>query len=162
MPPPLLIGQAPGPKTDPLLPLYPLPRTSAGGRLLALTGLRRGRYLQVFDRVNLLHEFPGKHKRDDKWPAAPTRFAAQTMRPFLTGRHVVLVGRNVANAFRLDMPFHEWGWMECRRANVFNGCNGLCQVAIIPHTSGRNHWYNNEANMEMALNFWQRLVKELI
>ena len=80
---PLLIGQAPGPNTDPDRPLAPLPRSSAGGRLAELAGLSPKDYLKTFDRTNLLHTFPGRWKRDDKWPARDAGIAAAAMKPLL-------------------------------------------------------------------------------
>lgn len=156
---PLLIGQAPGPNTDPDLPLFPVPATSAGGRLCQMTGLLRGEYLLQFDRINVLNFFPGQVRRDDKFPMSPARFAASTMKPFLAGRVVVLVGRNVANAFGHTAEFHEWGDMQCRRDHHKNP--GGCQIAIIPHPSGRNHWYNDAANKIKSQNFWREFINNL-
>lgn len=142
---PLLIGQAPGPNTDPNLPLYPLPRSSAGGRLQEFMGLSRGQYLRTFDRTNVLHEFPGQHKRDDKFPLDKARIAARAMIPLLSGREVVLVGRNVATVFdHPRIPF--CAWHEDERGFL---------VACIPHTSGRNLWYNSEENRELVREFWR-------
>lgn len=141
----LLIGQAPGPNTDAAMPLYPSPTSSAGGRLAALSGLSRLQYLATFDRINLLNEFPGRtRKRDDTWPVRDARIAASAIRPLLFGRRVILVGRNVSDAFGLDPaePFHEW-----------MSKNGI-QYAVIPHPSGRNHWYRKPENLERATAFW--------
>lgn len=151
---PLLIGQAPGPNTDPTLPLYPIPESSAGGRLKQFMGLSRGEYMTQFDRVNLLPGFPGKHKRDDKFPMTQAKFAAAVMRPHLAGRRVILVGRNVANAFRLEEEFLVWTTMKCRRREPLKRCMGLCDVAIVPHPSGRSRWYSDPVNLEMSQQFW--------
>jgi len=156
---PLLVGQAPGPNTDPTLPLFPVPRTSAGGRLQELMGLTRGEYLKTFERVNLLYEFPGRHKRDDKFPMMLAWPAAQAMRPLLAGRTVVLVGRNVASAFELEAEFHEWVEWPVRRPCLLSRDPGTARVAVIPHPSGRNHWYNDPANREAARSFWEALLR---
>lgn len=158
---PLLIGQAPGPNTDPALPLFPIPKTSAGGRLQELTGLSLLEYVKTFDRVNLLPYFPGKWKRDDKFPMSPAKLAAAAVRPHLVGRTVILVGRNVANAFGLEIPFHHWHHMVCKRGECLKKCDGLCRVAIIPHTSGRCHWYNDEVNQAEAKAFWRVFTQSL-
>lgn len=140
---PLLIGQAPGPNTDPRMPLYPLPKTATGGRLASFMGLTTHQYLRTFDRVNVLQDFPGKCKRDDKFPLREARIAASAMRPLLAGREVILVGRNVATAFGFaEMPFHSV-LMESD-----------CDIYVVPHPSGRNHWYNSETNREEARLFW--------
>lgn len=155
---PLLIGQAPGPNTDPELPLFPVPKTSAGGRLQQLIGISRGEYLKTFDRINLLRDFPGKHKRDDKFPLPPAKFAARVLRPMLSGREVILVGRNVANAFGLDLEFHDWMSWPVRRRCIVSRDDGCCRIAIIPHPSGRNHWYNKPGNRAEASDFWAEFV----
>lgn len=150
---PLLIGQAPGPHTHPDLPLFPEPRTSAGGRLLALTGLSHNEYMARFDRVNLLYHYFGKHANDvDKFPQAQARAAAEAMRSFLVGREVLLVGRDVATAFgHADTPWLEWHtdpW-EFR-------------FAVLPHPSGRNHWYNCSENKLAASNFMRAWVSNSV
>ncbi len=141
---PLLIGQAPGPNTDPRLPLFPVPSTSAGGRLASFAGMTRGEYLMSLERINLLQNFPGKTGRDDKFPMKDAKIAARAIRPLLDDRVVILVGRNVANAFELDIEFHQFvpGFDFCR------------ELAVVPHPSGRNHWYNKEENKLIAKEFW--------
>lgn len=153
----LLVGQAPGPNTDPDLPLFPVPSTSAGGRLVKVMGIARADYFKCFDRVNLLPYFPGRTRvRDDSFPMAPAKLAARVMRPLLANRTVILVGRNVADAFELDIPFHEWRDVPMRRREPLKRQTGLSQLAVIPHPSGRNHWYNHEANRLESRAFWDR------
>lgn len=146
---PLLIGQAPGPNTDPALPLHPLPKTSTGGRLAELIGMSPVDYHRSFERINLLQDFPGQHKRDDKFPLGKAKIAARAIVPLLRERVVILVGRNVATAFGLlEEPFHVW--MEDTQ---------WCQaMAIVPHPSGRNHWYNKPDNRLEAQEFWKEAV----
>jgi hypothetical protein len=151
-----LIGQAPGPKTDPDLPLYPLPRTSAGGRLKKLTGLTTGQYLKAFDRVNLLHKFPGRTGTDDKFPMPPARVAAMAIRPLLAGRHVVLLGTGVARAFDLDIEVLTWHKLHCGRGPAWP--LRWASVAVLPHTSGRSRWYNCEENVARARQFLADLI----
>ena len=150
---PLLVGQAPGPSSDPDHPLAPLPRSSAGGRLAELTGLTPAEYMRTFDRTNLLHTFPGRgsRQRGDKLPTRDARIAAAAMKPLLGGRHVILVGRNVAEAFGYPaqlLDFHQW----------FQDPKGF-QVAVVPHTSGRNQWYKKEENLAAAREFWREVVR---
>ena len=148
---PLLIGQAPGLNTRPDLPLYPVPATMTGGRLAALMGLTPREYLVRFERINLLQEYPGRTGRDDKFPMGVARAAAGAIKPLLSDRVVVLVGRNVANAFGHDTPFHQWSEP------------GFCRMlAVVPHPSGRNHWYNDPANRELAQDFWRDVLSRHI
>lgn len=148
---PLLVGQAPGPRTRPDYPLYPYPSTSAGGRLMGLMGLELHQYTRMFDRVNVLYTFPGKHERDDKFPMTKARPAAEAMRHFLYGREVLLVGRGVAEAFGHEPSYLEWvlePWWGYR-------------YAVLPHPSGRNRWYNEPGNRERAEEFLRAWVTSL-
>lgn len=157
---PLLIGQAPGPNTDPDLPLFPIPRTSAGGRLQQMTGLTRGQYLQTFERINLLTYFPGLDKKEDKFPRTPARFAAEVIKPLLAGRDVIMVGRGVAEAFGYDAAFLEWNLLQVRRRHAVRVSGAYsARVAVVPHTSGRNRWYNTEGNRLLAEEFWRDYIK---
>ncbi len=158
---PLLIGQAPGPNTDPDMPLYPVPSRCAGGRLASYMGLSRGEYLKTFERINLLPYYPGKVKRDDKFPMLPAKLAAAAVRPLLAGRTVVLVGRNVANAFVLDpsLQFHRWyNCVARQRPCLIAKDPFMMRTAIIPHPSGRNHWYNDPENLLESQGFWSEFV----
>lgn len=161
---PLLIGQAPGPNTEPSLPLYPVPKTSAGGRLAAIMGLKRTQYLRHFDRVNLLYQFPGRHKRDDKFPVGLARAAAQAMLPLLGGRRVVLVGRNVSTAFGLgQLPYHVWDEVYCGARQFGPGrADSTVRIACVPHPSGRCRWYNSEENRLEARTFWEELLAGVV
>lgn len=148
---PLLIGQAPGPNTDPDQPLAPLPRSSTGGRLAEFAGLTATQYLRLFERTNLLHAFPGRTKRDDKLPSREARIAANAMKPLMRGRSIILVGRNVAEAFGYPaqhLDFHEW----------FRDERWGFDVAVIPHASGRNAWYRKDEHKIMARAFWIDVV----
>lgn len=151
-PRPILLGQAPGPRTNPDLPLYPLPKASGGGRLFALSGLTTRQYLKGFVRMNLLREFPGRWRRDDRWPRREARVAAQAIEPLLLGRLVIFIGRNVARAFmHEDADWFEWS-VDQKYGYRF---------AAIPHPSGRNHWYNNVDNRLISQAFWESLKMDL-
>jgi hypothetical protein len=110
-------------------------------------------YIRRFDRANVLVEFPGRHKRDDKFPLRDAKLAARSMKQLLKGRHVILVGRNVAAVFNvLDLPFHH-------ASEYHDWCKTL---AVVPHTSGRNHWYNSAANREEARRFWLQHIPAIL
>lgn len=147
----LLIGQAPGPNTDSARPLHPFPASSAGGRLCKFMGISAEEYLEIFDRVNLLQEFPGKEGKEDKFPPRLARVAASAILPFLVGRTVVFLGRNVATSFGYKtIDFHSWD---------YHPDLGM-RIACVPHSSGRSHWYNKPENVEKSLDFWQRHLQE--
>ena len=148
---PLLVGQAPGPNTDPLRPLYPASRSSTGGRLAQFMGLSPEEYLERFDRVNLLSEFPGKSGVEDKFPLYQARVAAGAIRPLVRDRVVVLIGRGVARAWGGEVATAEFlSWVTCPHFGT--------RLACVPHASGRNHWYNKSENREAVLLFWQTLL----
>jgi uracil-DNA glycosylase len=136
----VLIGQAPGPNTNPDAALYPQPRTSAGGRLCEFFGMTQEAYLQHFTRMNLLYAFPGRDKRDDKFPTQAARHTASSIRPLLEGATVIMVGRKVAEAFGYSektLNFFEWK----------TDALGRFQFACIPHPSGRNFIWKDKRNI---------------
>lgn len=141
---PVLVGQAPGPNTDPHEPLHPYPVHKSGGRLRELIGISVESYLEGFQRVNLIHKFPGQDKGgEDKCPRRLARNTANALRPLLVGRRVILVGRNVADAFGLStIPFY--AWCTERGANF----------VVVPHPSGRNRMFNTPEAREEARVFW--------
>lgn len=151
---PLLVGQAPGPNTDPLEPLYPAPASSAGGRLAFFMGLTPEQYLEIYDRVNLLNEFPGGDPKRDKFPLHDGKIAAASLRPLLRERVVVLLGRNVALSWKGEVArAGPMEWSVCPRFGT--------RLSWVPHPSGRNRWYNSDINRTKALSFWQGLLVTL-
>jgi uracil-DNA glycosylase len=149
---PILIGQAPGPKTDPTKPLDP--NTETGRRLVKLTGLEPVTFGYAFDLANLLHEFPGKCREGvpDRFPLCNAYVAAAAVKPFLRSRTVVCLGRGVAQSFGYSdkSRFHEW----------FVDPQYNFKVAIVPHTSGRNRWYQKPENAQESVAFWSKLTEE--
>ena len=162
---PLLIGQAPPPSFEdrPHSPLYPYPSTGTGGRLAKLMNLDALTYLKTFQRINLLRVFPGGRRRPggtrvDHWPKAEARRAADLIAPLLGDKQVILVGRNVARAFGLQLR----GWHEWSSYVVSYPPDQPVhfQVAVIPHPSGLNRWYQDSSNVAMATDFWARFLEE--
>lgn len=159
---PLIIGQAPGRDTDPDFPMYPLPKNRAGHRLQVLLGMSRAEYLMAFDRVNLLNHFPGANPDGDKFPMTPAKLAAQSMRPLLAGRIVLMVGRGVASAFGLEkQAFLEWVDIRCTRRCMVSKAPHTARVVLIPHPSGRARWYNENDNRSSAHEFLREFVATL-
>jgi hypothetical protein len=111
--------------------LYPLPKHSAGGRLYAMMSayemLTMMSYRDNFDRRNLCRGkfLPVKAR----WQAALWHSEWSG-----SGRVVLLLGRDVANAFalppRLLLP------------TVIDSVT----YRQVPHPSGRNPWYNHGIN----------------
>lgn len=113
----LVVGEAPSSSTSARLPLFPWPRTSSAGRLLAWSGMTPAAYLGRLRRVNLhmmlevangadrhadhrraiaildLLDDDLEHRRSSTKDAAPLR--------------VLLLGQRVAKAFGFDRAYDE-------------------------------------------------------
>ena len=139
---PLIIGQAPSKTGEGCEPI----NGRSGKKLAACMGVSVEEYLERFERVNVLDRFPGKQGKGDKFPLPEAREAAQGIR--LEGRpFVLLLGRGVASAFGLgNLPWLEWAEVEQAR------------VAVVPHPSGINRWWNEQENRERAREFLGNLT----
>lgn len=139
-----LVGLGPGPNTHPDYPLWPSPRTSAGGRLLALTGLTAREYFRAFERHNLFDHCPAAAE------LTPANLRAQyaRLRPRVFGAALlVLLGREVHVAFGMEgRPLLKWHPRL------------LSEVALLPHPSGRNRWFNDAGNARAARMFFRELA----
>lgn len=149
---PLLIGQAPGPATDPGLPLS----GRCGARLAELCGLELESFLRTFDRVNLVRTFPGKAGKGDAFPIDLARKGAVDLLIFgrLNQRPTVLLGQNVARAFGFPasgVEFFRWNYLDG---------NPSMRLAFAPHPSGVSRWWNDPANEAAARRFFRRLARE--
>ena len=144
----VLVGQAPGKR-----PGEPL-AGAAGRRLAALAGMDLPAFLDKFDRVNLLDEFPGKAGKGDRFDAKAALERADQLREELAGRKAVLLGRLVARAFRLPDDTYDW-------FQVVEAPPGV-ELAVMPHPSGVSHWWNDEANVRRASDFMKRVKLGLL
>lgn len=148
---PLIIGQAPGPRSDPDVPLS----GRCGERLAALCGIGHDQFLERFCRVNLIKRFPGKQSKGDAFPIEEARKGAIGL--LMTGvfatTKIVLLGDAVARTFgyaSFEYKFHKF--YPCRVSP-----HG---IAFCPHPSGVNRWWNDAGNFEAARRFWRRLARE--
>lgn len=150
----LMIGQAPGPSRDPR-PLV----GACGGRLADLAGIGQpgGHELRLsvyFDRANVLDEYLGPHPNGggDWFPMPVARAAANKMRAAISAYpYVVFIGAATAEAFGHKAPFFRWDYGS-------SGAADTPSVAIVPHPSGVNRWWNEPANPLAAAYFLQELV----
>lgn len=148
---PLIIGQAPGPNSDPSNPLA----GRCGARLADLCSLDEKTFLARFERVNLLNKFPGKATKGDRFPIDQARKTAVDLLIFgKLNRTTVMLGGNVARAF----GFPSVG-LEMFRWNVIDG-SPLIRLAFCPHPSGVSHFWNEPKNVAAARHFWRRLALE--
>lgn len=123
----------------------------SGGRIEQLMGspLR-----DVFEPVNLLRRWPGKAAggRGDAWPTAAARESAvrwlRRRRRRRDVRPVVLLGDRVAAAFGLrGATVLRW------TAAGLGDRLGMTVVAVVPHPSGINRWWNDARNARAAREF---------
>lgn len=148
---PLIIGQAPGPNTDPAVPLG----GRSGQRLAELCGLDLDVFLRAFERVNLLESYPGKagNGKGDAFPIGSAREKAIDilLRYELHERMTIMLGDNVCRTFGLAfaMPCYFY------RSKVMDAA-----VAFCPHPSGICRWWNEPANVKKARRFWRKIGQE--
>lgn len=148
----MLVGLDNPKSDDPRMALHPIPENATGGRLVKLIRMREpeykpGRYLLDFYRVNL---YPTGH--------APTRgvgFRAQdrsmaahvmTVLDIVSVGHVILLGRRVTEAFDEVIGDH----LDYLKSAVVEHHGSPITFWSLPHPSGRNYWYNDDANVNAA------------
>lgn len=120
-------------------------------------GLDRAGYLQAFDRVNVLYDFPGQVGREDSFPMGKAKAVARSMTPLFAGRVVVLIGRNVATAFGYGtLPWFTWTTVSLGPGQE------PFELAVLPHPSGRCRVYNSPASRDEARAFLRELVEQKV
>lgn len=134
----LVVAQAPSARSDPGEPLS----GASGRRLAALMGVPHEAFLAGSERANLLDAFPGKAGKGDRFPMSAARLASYGLVGAFAGRRVILVGSGTATVF-LGPRWPLLAW--------FNGFSA--RVAVVPHPSGVNRWWNDPANEEAARRF---------
>ena len=133
----IIVGEAPGPRTDPSEPL----NGYTGHRMASLMQLDHGEFLQRFERINLLDE----PKEEGKFDLARAKAKADDVREGWQGRQVVLLGRLVALSFGLRPDTYEWFEpMELSPSFL---------AAVCPHPSGVSRWWNEPENTARAREF---------
>lgn len=124
-----LLGSNNPESSDPRHALFPHNEASTGYRMWKMveeaSGLPMDDWLAGTQRVNLLTDMilPRGYQ-------GAMRRRGDFLRTMIHDRIVVVLGKDVAEAMRLDTELFVWG-----------GPSG--RWVTIPHPSGRNHWYNN-------------------
>lgn len=143
---PVLIGMNNPHSDDPRYALFPLPRSSAGGRLFRLLvgrkpDVERGGYVRAFDRRNLLV---------GEWHKSKARWAAALLHDELreSGRTVLLFGAQVREAFGLP-----------ERLLHPTEIDGV-RYRQLPHPSGRSLWYNDHTCRALVGMLLEELYEE--
>lgn len=127
----LIVGENPSLVGDPETPL----EGSIGQRLAEYAGITFAEYLERTERRNLFSEY------QPEWSVPLARERARAMFPMLIGRRTILLGQRVSHAFELHWPPLNWVTI------------GDQSTAILPHPSGRNHWWNDATNRAQARRF---------
>jgi hypothetical protein len=145
----LLVGEAPGPNTDALLPLFPDPVNSAGARLLRYAGVAAADWLGKLVRVNLCEGTWSERRA----VAGRARVLAYLLdaRNYWRGRplRVLLLGARVARAWSCYGPFGHVQ-IDYYLGKPRLGDHVEIDVAWIPYPSGRNLAYNERRNQLRA------------
>lgn len=142
---PMIVGEAPPPRgcREPL-------DGDAGRRMARYAGTTLSELLRVTDRTNLLSTWPGGDEQGSEFPPGAARQAAVALAASLTGRRVLLLGRRVAAAFGLrSAPILTF--MESDELR--------CTVAVLPHPSGQNTWWNDLGHRATARSFLAELLR---
>lgn len=149
----LLVGEAPGPKSDPSCPLFPYPMRTSGARLLELAGYANDplAYLSYFARADVVAEFPLK-----SWPREEAVRRMEALMAWAAGLPVIVLGARAAAALGLvsanivvppgHMRAEHYRWMDAARfatgtpmATIGVVPSQAAQPVIwLPHPSGRN------------------------
>ena len=147
----IIVGQAPGPTAD---PRDPLGSGRSGDFLVTLSGaISREQFDRYFERRNLLDHYPGpRGPKGDAFPISEARHAAAWLVQELHGRRVILLGDGVREAFWLRKETPKLVWIEGK----------LMTLALVPHPSPINRWWNVETNKINAARFFGKALRESV
>jgi uracil-DNA glycosylase len=134
---PIIVGEAPSRLSDPEIAFS----GRSGTFLERAAGLKPGRLRGWFECVNLLRVWPGpcdgrRGSRFRGGRVARSRAAEIRDRAAASGRPVLVAGRRAAAVFDIPQPVEYLTWYRV----------GDVPVAVIPHPSGVNKWWNEPAN----------------
>jgi hypothetical protein len=140
---PLLIGHAPS-RTG----REPALHGAAGARLAELAGLSPENWYNLVDTVNVFRTYQGGDEAGDYFPVGKARTRTASLRRRWADRaEILFVGRAVAQAF---------GFGELAPC-VWRELTPTQRVALIPHPSGRNRWYNDPSQRAQLAAFLRAL-----
>jgi len=149
----LFVGQAPSQETDGMPPFT----GKCGRRLADLMSMSQKEMLTKHDFVNVLDRWPGSSRKGDQFPIKEAIQAANVLRPTLSGRWVILLGSNVAKAFKIK-SFRYFNSFELP-VDPTPGSPMIPWVCVVPHPSGVNRWFNDPTNKLVAKKFFQELAR---
>jgi len=146
---PLIVGEAPGPHTDPDVPL----EGRAARRLAALAGLEEEELRRRARIVNVLPRWPGSAGKGSRFDHREAAGPAEEVirRHARRGQRILVLGWRAARA--LDPVFYGLRRQPILELEPHHVGPVPVRVAIVPHPSGISHWWNDPANVERASEF---------
>jgi uracil-DNA glycosylase len=125
-------------------------KRGSGVKLAKLCGMSNQELLTRCRTANLLSDWHGKNGKGDKFPFEPAMKAAEAiLNDWQAFDKLLLLGANVAAAFGLKkLELFKWHTVRGKL------------LAVIPHPSGINRWYNSEANRKKAQEFLRQTLTE--
>lgn len=145
----IIIGQASERIGTPAKPLEGL----TGRKLADLFGCDYDEYLTHTQRFNILPEWPGSNAHGDQFPFFVARTNAQRMAVSFGACRVLIIGVKVGEVFGFTGPVLKWHHFTC--------ASGKYAMAILPHISGGNRWWNDCNNEQKAQRFMKRTWRKL-
>jgi len=119
---------------------------TCGECIAELAGIPLKDFLRRTDRFNVLRRWPGGDGKGDIFPKADASMGVLRLAKILPGRRVLFLGRRAAGAFRVSDDYLTWAWRQVSLIGISTGFD----AAILPHPSGVNRWWNEEANRDAA------------
>lgn len=154
----VLLGQAPSRDTDGGEPFS----GRSGRRIAELMGIEHHELGKRFALANVFDRWPGPSGRGkgDAFPVKRARTLACAMRQGLRGRRVVAFGSQVARILIHDDRGEEWilPFGDCDWPQLMNDEKPELLLALVPHPSGVNRWWNERDNVARAQRFLRSLV----
>jgi hypothetical protein len=156
-----IVGEAPSKSSDPKRPFA----DCWSGRWLAkMAGFETFEDLSKNANFrNVLRRWPGYGYAGEKGSAFPMDLAVRYAKSLDLDGTLLLAGRRVAKA--VDLAF--WGREKKRvrldRMDYFEWTRTErhclpCRIAVIPHPSGCNRWWNYESNRLLAQEFLRKAI----
>lgn len=148
----IFIGQAPNRSAQENS--KPFEKGYSSTRLSRLLGTSVSQMIEVYSFMSIFDRYPGKgdsnHPRGDHFPLHEARSRANNLlAPLIKNKQVILLGRNVADAFGVSWDRGYFEWIRCSRLE--------CTFSVCPHPSGVNARWNNAKNKQQAEEFFRSL-----
>lgn len=148
----IVIGQAPGRRSDPDRPLDGPGLT----RLLSWGPVPRQLWEACACPVNLLGAWPGPDQdgSGDAFPVPEARIVAVAIERHMVNRRVLVLGRAAARAMSCpeDLPLAAWSWVA--------SSHGGARLAVLPHPSGRGRRFHSPLERGRAGGFLRAALTE--